>query len=192
MEEGTYDLAAHLTCERCSLASRRVVPGYGSRSAKIALIGEAPGREEDEQGRPFVGQAGKVLSACLEEVGLDREDIYVTNVISCRPPDNDLRKAPDALLTCPTLWLRSDLNDIQPSVIVTLGLTAARQFFGTVGRVHDVVGRVRCDGGRIIVGSYHPSYYLRSGKEGWIKESIVRSLKIAKEASKWDSMKNES
>lgn len=159
-----------------------MVRGQGNREAGIFVVGEAPGREEDEGGIPFIGKAGQVLNACIREAGLRREDLWISNTICCRPPNNDLRQAPDALLTCPPLWLLPEIERIDPPVVVALGLTAGRLFFGNITRAHEIVERVRRDKKRIIVAGYHPSYFLR-GKEKWVFDSIVRTLKIAKEFS---------
>lgn len=111
-------------CTLCKLCEKRTnaVPGEGSRSAKILFIGEAPGRNEDEQGRPFVGTAGKLLTEALQEAGLAREDVFITNVVKCRPPDNRVPTDQERASCRP--YLEQQIKLINPKVICILGRTA--------------------------------------------------------------------
>lgn len=111
-------------CTLCKLCEKRTnaVPGEGSRSAKLMFIGEAPGRNEDEQGRPFVGAAGKLLTEALQEAGLSREDVFITNVVKCRPPDNRVPTDQERASCRP--YLERQIKLINPKVICILGRTA--------------------------------------------------------------------
>lgn len=168
-----------LTCQACDLAKTRiqVVPGIGPLDAKIMLIGEAPGQEEDKQGIPFIGKAGKRLDEILERVGLVREEMYLTNVLLCRPPRNAIREVPNSLIVCPPLWLEPSIKEIRPRVIVTMGATAAIRWFPGKA-VHEFSELARATEEYVVVGSYHTSYALRM--PAWVEESIVRSLGRAK------------
>lgn len=117
-------------CTLCKLSKKRTnaVPGEGSHLAKIMFIGEAPGRNEDEQGRPFVGAAGKLLTEALNEVGLQREDVFITNVVKCRPPDNRV-PAPEERNACRP-YLDRQIALINPKIICVLGRTAYESLLG--------------------------------------------------------------
>lgn len=111
-------------CVLCRLCESRknAVPGEGKRSAKLMFIGEAPGRNEDEQGRPFVGAAGKLLTEALKEAGLEREDVFITNIVKCRPPDNRV-PTKDEVSACSS-YLERQIKLVNPKVICILGRTA--------------------------------------------------------------------
>jgi len=178
----------HLACTECPLHAYRkqVVPGHGSIKANIMLIGEAPGREEDEQGVPFVGRAGKHLDLLLQQVALNRSQVFLSNICCCRPPDNDLRPYVSSTIMCPDLWLEEEIGLVEPLVVVALGLTAARRWFTgleTAHQIANVVRRLSLDYPSFVVGSYHPSFAIRPGGGKWVDESIIRSLKIARELS---------
>ena len=117
-----------LKCEKCALSKTRtnVVPGEGSDSAEIMFIGEGPGKNEDEQGRPFVGAAGKLLDKLIELIGLTREDIYIANVVKCRPPGNR-DPLPDEVDACRP-WLDQQIKIIKPKLIVLLGRHSMDRF----------------------------------------------------------------
>ncbi|MFW6255547.1 MAG: uracil-DNA glycosylase, partial [Candidatus Sumerlaeota bacterium] len=117
-------------CQKCRLCEERthVVFGEGNPNAGIMFIGEAPGADEDRQARPFVGRAGKLLNQMMEEVGLKREDVFIGNMLKCRPPGNR-DPQPDELDTCEP-WLLSQIDLIQPSIIITLGRFAAQRLTG--------------------------------------------------------------
>lgn len=118
-----------LTCSRCpELASSRtrVVPGQGNPRSGVVFIGEAPGEQEDKQGKPFVGPAGKLLERMLSEIGLRREDVYITNTVKCRPPGNRTPK-PDEVRRCAP-WLEQELAILRPRLVVLLGRTALGYF----------------------------------------------------------------
>lgn len=143
-------------CQRCDLyrTANRAVPGEGPIDARIMLVGEAPGFNEDKQGRPFVGAAGKFLDELLAAAGLHREDVYITNVVKHRPPNNR-DPAPDELLACRP-WLEQQIRIINPRLIVTLGRYSMGTFFpgSMISRVH---GQIREKDGRFIFHMYHPA-----------------------------------
>lgn len=143
-------------CRECELARHRtmVVPGEGAEDAAIVFIGEAPGWHEDQQGRPFVGQAGKFLDELLASVGMTRKDVYICNVLKCRPPENR-DPLPTEMKTC-QVWLDRQIELIQPKMIVTLGRYSMARFFpgATISKVH---GKERKEGGIIYYAMYHPA-----------------------------------
>ena len=169
-----------LDCQACRLAGYRtqVVPGRGNwELADIAGIGEAPGRSEDEQGKPFVGRAGELLEELLLEADIDPARIFLDNMVKCRPPDNDLRPFPDAIAACPSRWLLPTLDAMKPKVIVAFGATAGSLWFPGK-KVHELAKLARVlEDGTVVVGSYHPAAVFRNRS---VRESIVESLKRAR------------
>ncbi|MEX0622153.1 MAG: uracil-DNA glycosylase [Candidatus Woykebacteria bacterium] len=160
------DLAAAIEiCKRCDLykSATHAVPGEGNFETKVVFIGEAPGFHEDVQGRPFVGNAGKLLNLLLTKVGLRREDVFITNVIKHRPPENR-DPAPSEIAAC-TFWLEQQLAVISPKLVVTLGKWSLNYFLPNK-KISDVHGKVFRVGGRTILPMYHPAAALRSGKIG--------------------------
>lgn len=152
-------------CTRCPLHRLRTqaVPGVGPSSARIVLVGEAPGRQEDRLGEPFVGAAGKVLEELLASVGLSRADVYITNVVKSRPisgprPGRNRPPTTDEIAACRP-WLDEQLRIIHPAVIVTLGRIALEQFAPgrSLAKVH---GRLLTDTGVTILPLYHPAAVL--------------------------------
>jgi uracil-DNA glycosylase len=137
-----------------------MVPGEGDPLARVMLIGEAPGATEDEQGRPFVGRAGKLLDEVLAEAGLDRASVYITNVFKARPPQNrDPR--PDEVAHH-MAWLEAELAFVHPQLVVPLGRHALAHF--TKAKISEVHGRELTEGGRTLFPLYHPAAALRSTK----------------------------
>jgi len=143
-------------CVACALARTRhkTVPGYGSPNADIMFIGEAPGYHEDRQGKPFVGPAGQFLDELLASIGLKRQDVFIGNVVKCRPPNNR-DPQPDEISACDH-FLRRQIDAIRPKIIVTLGRYSMAKFFPgeTISRIH---GRPRKQGGVIYFPLYHPA-----------------------------------
>jgi DNA polymerase len=143
-------------CHKCDIAKLRtkVVPGEGAENAEIMFIGEAPGWHEDQQGRPFVGQAGQFLDKLLASIGLNRQQVYIANVIKCRPPDNR-DPLPTEIQNC-CQWLDSQIEIIKPKMIVTLGrYSMARYFPGkSISKIHGTA--VRRDN-VIYYAMYHPA-----------------------------------
>jgi uracil-DNA glycosylase len=149
-------------CTRCELfrSAEHAVPGEGNPNARIMLIGEAPGWHEDKQGKPFVGNSGKFLTELLGSAGLDREDVFISNVVKHRPPGNR-DPLPDEIMAC-SHWLEQQIEAIDPDVIVTLGrFSMARYFPGE--RITKIHGQAKEVGGRYIVPMFHPAAALHNG-----------------------------
>ncbi len=161
------DAAAEAShCTRCGLARGRtqVVYGTGHPNADLMFIGEGPGFHEDKQGEPFVGAAGQLLNRMLGEIGLVRGQVYIANIVKCRPPGNrDPR--PDEIEAC-TPWLVEQISLIQPSVIVTLGNFATKFVLQTQTGITRLRGRVHAWHGRTVVPTFHPAAILHGGGEG--------------------------
>lgn len=152
------ELAAQIrVCTRCPLWESRTnaVPGDGKYSAKVMLIAEAPGREEDESGRPFVGAAGRFLDRVLTGTGIDRRDLFISNTVKCRPPKNRTPKAIE-VGTCTANYLFEQIELINPKLVMLLGGVAAKAVLGlkTLGEARGRV--IERDGRKFIVG-YHPA-----------------------------------
>jgi uracil-DNA glycosylase len=149
-------------CTRCELfrSAENAVPGEGNAQARIMLIGEAPGWHEDKQGKPFVGNSGKFLTELLGSAGLEREDVFITNVVKHRPPGNR-DPLPDEIMAC-SMWLEKQIEAIDPDVIVTLGRFSMAKYFPgqKISKIH---GEAKEVGGRYIVPMYHPAAALHNG-----------------------------
>jgi DNA polymerase len=155
-------------CERCRLHEGRLntVPGEGDLSSPVVLVGEAPGRKEDESGRPFVGSAGKLLDVALERVGLTRSQVYISNVVKCRPPGNR-RPRSDEVTAC-TRFIDEQLGIIAPRVIAPMGNSALRHVFRRFGLGRAVIGEVHGSphsvsfgwGEGVVFPLYHPAAIL--------------------------------
>lgn len=162
LAEALAAIAAEVNvCTACELHKGRTkaVPGEGPINAEIMFIGEAPGRNEDLQGRPFIGQAGKLLEELLGEIGLTRQDVWIGNVVKCRPPENrDPR--PEEIAACAG-YLERQIALLQPKLIATLGRFSMEKFFpgAKITRVHGLAKR---DGQRVLIPLYHPAYVLRN------------------------------
>ncbi|HEY7667241.1 MAG TPA: uracil-DNA glycosylase [Actinomycetota bacterium] len=154
------------TCTRCRLAETRtqVVFGVGAPDADVMLIGEAPGFHEDKQGEPFVGAAGQLLTKVLNGIGLERRDVYIANVLRCRPPGNR-DPLPDEIEAC-TPWLVETISIVQPSVVVTLGNFATKFVLNTKQGITRVRGQTFPWHGRWVVPTFHPAAILHGGGEG--------------------------
>jgi uracil-DNA glycosylase family 4 len=167
-------------CSRCklhALGRRQVVFGVGNPDAELMFVGEAPGADEDIKGVPFVGRAGQLLTKIIEAIGLQREDVYIANVIKCRPPQNR-NPEQDEVDTCePFLFQQIDV--IKPTVIVALGTFAARALLRTLDPISRLRGRVFEYRGAKLIPTFHPAYLLRnpsSKREVWEDMKLVRSL----------------
>jgi len=149
-------------CEKCEIARTRVkiVPGEGAEDAEIMFIGEAPGFHEDQQGRPFVGPAGQFLDELLASINLNRKQVYIANIIKCRPPANR-DPLPQEILNC-RQWLNKQIEIIRPKVIVTLGRYSMAMFFPqkSIGKIH---GTAEKRDGILYVAMYHPAAALHQG-----------------------------
>jgi uracil-DNA glycosylase family 4 len=151
-----------VACRDCELAKYRtkVVPGEGAEDASLLFIGEAPGWHEDQQGRPFVGPAGQFLDQLLTSIGLRREEVYIANVIKCRPPQNR-DPLPAEIQNCHK-WLDRQIEIIQPQMIITLGRYSLARYFPneSIGKIH---GKPRKLGDVIYYPMYHPAAALHQG-----------------------------
>jgi uracil-DNA glycosylase len=157
-----------LACVRCPLARGRtqVVFGEGAPHAGLLVVGEGPGREEDLQGRPFVGRSGKLLDRLLlEELGLLRSQCYIANVVKCRPPGNR-DPLPEEIAACRP-WLEAQVELIRPDVVLTLGNFSTKLLLNTTAGIRTTRGRTYPDGpgGAVLVPTYHPAAALRGGGE---------------------------
>jgi len=176
-------------CDKCPLYKNRknAVPGEGDWKNKIMLIGEAPGFNEDEQGRPFVGRAGKLLEEFLNSIGKRREEVFITNVVKCRPPNNR-QPEEEEIKTCTSSYLDKQIELIRPKLIVCLGNVSAKYIFNKFGLEFESMNKFH---GKIfqvsnlyiqtrIIATYHPAAILRNqnlmpiAKADWetIKEVI--------------------
>jgi len=144
-------------CRRCPLADDRthVVFGEGDPAAGLMILGEAPGKQEDQRGRPFCGPAGTRLTALLREIRMDRADVYIANVVMCRPPGNR-RPRRDEVVTCAP-FLDAQLRLVAPRVLITLGASATRRRLGSHVTVAEARGRAHDVDGVAVVPTYHPA-----------------------------------
>lgn len=176
-----------LGCVKCPLAKGRtqVVFGEGDPAAGMMVVGEGPGREEDRQGRPFVGRSGQLLDRLLrEEAGLAREEVYIANVVKCRPPDNrDPR--PEEIAACRP-WLDEQVRLIAPRVVLTLGNFSTKLLLGTTDGIKRLRGQVYPwgDAGTVLVPTFHPAAALRGGGEvvAQMRADFVRAKRALTEA----------
>ncbi|MBA3954232.1 uracil-DNA glycosylase [Candidatus Dependentiae bacterium] len=150
-----------LQCPLGFLGRTNVVFGEGNPNTKILFVGEAPGREEDEQARPFVGRSGKLLNKALELAGIAREDIYITNIVKCRPPDNR-KPLPIEITTCTNILLINQIKIIQPALICPLGSVALTTLLGSDYKITQARGTSIQKESFLILPVYHPSYVLRN------------------------------
>lgn len=170
------ELAAQIrVCVKCPLCESRTnaVPGDGKPTAKVMIIAEAPGKDEDETGHPFVGSAGRFLNHVLEGTGLDRSDFFITNTVKCRPPRNRTPKRLE-VDTCTSNYLFEQIELINPKLIMLLGLVAAKRMLG-VKSVNEARGKViEHEGRRYLVG-YHPAVrFYREDLGQKVKEDFAR------------------
>jgi uracil-DNA glycosylase family 4 len=183
-EPGVLDLASIredigdcTRCKLCGLGRKQIVFGVGNPHADLMFVGEAPGRDEDIQGIPFVGRAGQKLTQIIEAIGLTREDVYIANVIKCRPPENR-NPEPDEVEKCEPFLFRQ-IDSIKPRVIVALGTFAARSLLKTDAPISRLRGRVYEYRGARLIPTFHPAYLLRNPscrREVWEDMKKVREL----------------
>jgi DNA polymerase len=149
-------------CTRCKLHSTRknIVFGDGNPKAELVFVGEGPGADEDAQGLPFVGRAGKLLTQMIEAMGLQRQDVYICNVVKCRPPENRAPE-PDEVAACSPFLIRQ-IDSIHPKVIVCLGATAAKTILNTTRGISQFRGEWLEWRGHKLMATYHPAYLLRN------------------------------
>ena len=173
---------ASLACTSCDLSKNRtrVVPGEGDEHAQVMFIGEGPGYHEDQQGRPFVGPAGKLLDELIASIGMKRSEVYIANVVKCRPPGNR-DPVPGEVEAC-RRWLDPQIQMIDPKVIVTLGRYSLAKFLprDTISKVH---GSPRTVGGRVVLPVHHPAAALyQQSLRGTIEEDFKKIPALLKEA----------
>jgi DNA polymerase len=181
-DEGLPALRAEIgpDCTRCklhTLGRRQVVFGVGSPQARLMFVGEAPGEDEDKQGEPFVGRAGQLLTKIIEAIGMTREQVYIANVIKCRPPGNR-NPEPDEVATCEP-FLFQQIALIQPRVVVALGKFAAQSLLRTTEPITKLRGRVFEFRGAQLIPTFHPAYLLRNPpakREVWEDMKKVREM----------------
>ena len=165
-------------CTECPLSEGRThaVPGEGANNARVIFIGEAPGYQEDQQGRPFVGPAGRFLDELLGSIGLKREDVFIANMIKCRPPNNR-DPLPTEVAAC-TKYLDRQIELLRPDLIVTLGRYAMNKYFPkeSISRVR---GKVRSKDGQRILPLLHPAAALHQGS---LRESIEQDFRVITQA----------
>lgn len=172
-------------CNRCKLANlgrSKVVFGEGNPDAKIMFIGEGPGEDEDIQGLPFVGRAGQLLTRIIKAIGLERKDVYIANVVKCRPPENRV-PLPDEMDICGE-FLKRQIEIIMPEVIIALGGTAVSYLLGDykikISQVRSRQLEYRHKDITIpMVATFHPSYVLRRGESPEVKREVWNDIKIA-------------
>jgi uracil-DNA glycosylase len=167
-------------CTRCKLhrlGRHQIVFGVGNPSADLMFVGEAPGADEDVQGVPFVGRAGQLLTKIIEAIGLTRDQVYIANVIKCRPPDNR-NPEPDEVETCEP-FLFQQIDRIQPKVVVALGTFAAKALLKTQDSISRLRGRTYDYRGAKLIPTFHPAFLLRSPerkRDVWEDMKKVRAL----------------
>jgi len=169
-------------CKRCGLCKERnkIVFGSGNPKAQLLFVGEGPGADEDKQGLPFVGRAGQLLTKIIEAMGMTREEVYIANIVKCRPPQNRVPE-PDEISQC-IPFLKAQMDLIQPKLVVALGLTAARALTQTEnnmgnlrGQFHSVAWKPELQ----VMPTYHPAYLLRNPSA---KKIVWEDMKKVKEA----------
>ena len=162
-------------CTKCDLSENRtnIVPGEGFENADIVIVGEAPGKNEDESGRPFVGRAGDVLTECLDKAGLERDEVFITNTVKCRPPENrDPRKK--ELETCRP-YLEKQLEAVDPCLIIPLGNSALDSLLG-MKKISEKRGEFFEEDGWRYMPTYHPAATIYNRK---LRPQLVKDLKKA-------------
>ena len=156
--------APYKNCMECPLSKQgrsQVVFGEGNPNATIMFVGEGPGRDEDAQGRPFIGRAGQLLNKIIEAMNMKREDVYISNVVKCRPPQNRT-PLPNESQTCSSILLFREIEIIKPKVICTLGVTAAQRIISETIRMSNIRGNFHKGNQSLVMPTYHPAYLLRN------------------------------
>lgn len=166
-------------CVECPLGEKRTnfVFGYGNKNADIMIIGEAPGKDEDIQGKPFVGRAGKLLTKILEAIKLSREEVFIANINKCRPPGNRVPTS-DEVAKCEP-YLQKQIDIIDPQFILSLGLTSVNTLLKEKYRMADIRGKIMQYHNRKLLATYHPAALLRNPqwkKATWEDVKLLRKL----------------
>ncbi|HTK07675.1 MAG TPA: uracil-DNA glycosylase [Ktedonobacteraceae bacterium] len=187
-EDILKEVAAEVAvCKKCNLCKTRTkaVPGEGNVSARVLFIGEGPGFHEDKQGRPFVGPAGQFLDELLGSINLKRGDVFITNVVKCRPPGNR-DPLPEEITSCDS-YLDRQIAAIKPQVIVTLGRYSMAKFFGGE-KISTIHGRARKKDGYICIAMYHPAAGLHQASlKDVIREDFKKIPLVIAEAERMAS-----
>jgi uracil-DNA glycosylase family 4 len=175
-----------LECHKCPLADTRtnLVFGVGNPHADVVFIGEAPGRQEDLQGEPFVGRAGQLLNKILESIDVDRDSVYITNILKCRPPENRDPTVQETALCIP--YLEQQLRMIKPKVIVAVGRIAAQYLLNTSAPISQLRGRIYQRGASKLIVTFHPAALLRNPnlkRDTWQDMKMLRKILDEKENS---------
>jgi len=165
-------------CQRCKLAPKRtnIVFGSGNPNAELVFVGEAPGFDEDQQGLPFVGAAGQLLTKIIESTGVKREETYICNILKCRPPDNR-NPEPDEVLQC-SPFLKRQLAAIKPKIVCALGKFAAQTLLQSADPISRLRGKFQDIDGMRVIATFHPAYLLRSPekkREVWEDMKQIRA-----------------
>ncbi len=170
--------APYNQCARCPLGKlgrTHVVFGEGNPDASLMFIGEAPGQEEDIQARPFVGRSGKLLTRVLEAFGVSREQVFITNIVKCRPPNNR-KPFPGESKTCKNLLLLNQIKIIKPRVICTLGAAALEGLLEKEVKISQTRGKAIVFDSTTLIPTYHPAYILRNPKE---LKALIKDIELA-------------
>lgn len=167
------------SCRKCPLWKSRTnaVPGSGLPNASLMLVGEAPGRKEDEAGLPFVGSAGKILDSVLKRAGIRRQDLFITNVVKCRPPGNRRPTELEAKTCHP--YLRRQMDLVSPELVFLLGTTAVKQFLPEE-KLSTIRGRVRDRNGQKFLPTYHPAALIYNPR---LRRAMASDLKLGARSS---------
>ena len=170
-------------CTRCKLHRTRknIVFGEGNPDAKLMIVGEAPGADEDVQGHPFVGRAGQLLTRIIEAIDLKRSDVYIGNILKCRPPSNRNPEEDEIFVCMP--FLKKQIEAIDPDIICTLGNFATQSLLQTKTGITRLRGKFHTLDGRKVMPTYHPSYLLRNQakkRETWEDMKMVRAEYLSK------------
>lgn len=162
-------------CTLCTLHTLRThaVPGEGNPHAQLFFIGEGPGKKEDEQGRPFVGASGKFLELMLGHINLRREDVFITNIVKCRPPENR-DPEPEEIDTCTSHYLYAQIELINPRLIITLGRHSMYRFLPDTFKISQVHGKPFRRNGKVFLPLYHPAVALYSGS---MRDVLIGDMK---------------
>jgi len=183
LEEAASDLqtihAEILRCRKCSLAAERTqsVPGEGNFRAELMFVGEGPGHDEDVQGRPFVGRAGQLLTKIIQAMKFERTEVFITNIVKCRPPNNRVPHR-DEVETC-SPYLVEQIKNIRPKVIVTLGKSATDFFVpDSTGGMTAIRGRFYDWRGVPVMPTFHPSYLIRNEGNMGIKRMVWDDMRM--------------
>ena len=183
-EEQLEKLARQIVvCTKCELhrSRKNAVPGEGPTHAEIMFIGEGPGAREDEQGRPFVGASGKFLDQLLEQAGVTRADVWITNVVKCRPPGNR-DPLPDEVEICTSNYLQHQIRIVNPSIIVTLGRFSMSLFFKGA-KITQIHGQMRKVEDRFVIAMFHPAAALHQlSLKSTIMADFAKLPELLKEA----------